>query len=159
VAAVLAIAVLGIVMLSAFNHHLAGRVIEVNLTPETRQKLDAQRIKLAAAEVPAEIDIATQAMIKQAINESFVAGFRLVMLVASGLSLASSACAWLLIGDKLKDQIEKVTLRQSESSSGRMVRFLAHYEAKGIKLKNCPAYIREWMARQSDESNRGKRKE
>ncbi len=44
-------------------------------------------------------------MIKQAINESFVAGFRLVMLVASGLALASAACAWLLIGGKRKGQI------------------------------------------------------
>jgi hypothetical protein len=116
VAAVLAIAVLGIVMLGAFNQHLASRVMDFNLTSEARQKLNDQRIKLAAAEVPAEIDSEAKAMIKQAINESFVAGFRLVMLVASGLALASAACAWLLIGDKRKDQIEKVTLRQSESS-------------------------------------------
>ncbi len=28
------------------------------------------------------------------------------------------------------------------------VRFLACCEANGIKLENCPAYIREWMARE-----------
>jgi hypothetical protein len=103
---VLAIAVLGIVMLSAFNRHLAGRLLDANLTPEVKQKIDGQRIKLAAAEVPAEIDSDARAMIKQAINESFVAGFRLVMLVASGLALASAACAMLLIGDQPKGQIE-----------------------------------------------------
>ena len=30
------------------------------------------------------------------------------------------------------------------------VRFLARCEADGIKLENCPAYIREWIARTSD---------
>ena len=28
------------------------------------------------------------------------------------------------------------------------VRFLAHCEENGIKLKNCPAYIREWILRE-----------
>ncbi len=30
------------------------------------------------------------------------------------------------------------------------VKFLAHYEAEGTKLENCPAYIREWIARERD---------
>jgi hypothetical protein len=29
-----------------------------------------------------------------------------------------------------------------------VVRFLAHYEAKGTPVENCPAYIREWMTRE-----------
>lgn len=28
------------------------------------------------------------------------------------------------------------------------VRFLAHCEAEGTRLKNCPAYIREWILRE-----------
>jgi len=28
------------------------------------------------------------------------------------------------------------------------VRFLAHCEENGIQLKNCPAYIREWILRE-----------
>ena len=31
------------------------------------------------------------------------------------------------------------------------VRFLARCEADGIKLENCPAYIREWIARDRNE--------
>jgi hypothetical protein len=34
------------------------------------------------------------------------------------------------------------------------VRFLADCEADGVRLKNCPAYIREWIARERDGSNR-----
>jgi len=33
------------------------------------------------------------------------------------------------------------------------VRFLEHCDSNGIKLKNCPAYIREWMSRERDQSN------
>jgi anti-anti-sigma regulatory factor len=33
-----------------------------------------------------------------------------------------------------------------------VVRFLRSCEAGGIKLKNCPAYIREWIAREGRES-------
>jgi len=32
------------------------------------------------------------------------------------------------------------------------VRFLERGEAEGIKLKNCPAYIREWITRERDVS-------
>ena len=34
------------------------------------------------------------------------------------------------------------------------VRFLERCDSNGIKLKNCPAYIREWIARERDGSNR-----
>jgi hypothetical protein len=30
------------------------------------------------------------------------------------------------------------------------VRFLAHREAEGAKLRNCPAYIREWILREGN---------
>jgi hypothetical protein len=30
------------------------------------------------------------------------------------------------------------------------VRFLRSCEADGVKLKNCPAYIREWIGREQD---------
>ena len=31
-----------------------------------------------------------------------------------------------------------------------VMRFLARCEAEGIKLENCPSYIREWMEREKD---------
>jgi EmrB/QacA subfamily drug resistance transporter len=99
-AGVLAIAILGIVMIGTFDRHLGQELAETNLSPEIRQELDAQRIKLAAIEVPANIDIATREMIRRFIDESFISGFRVVMLIASGLALASGATAWLVIRDK-----------------------------------------------------------
>jgi len=101
-ASVLAVAVLGIVMLGTFNRHFVDRISAFDLSPEVRRKLKDQRIRLAAMEIPAEIDFETKSKIKRSIDESFVAGFRLVMLSASGLALGGAACAWLIISDKPK---------------------------------------------------------
>jgi len=102
VAAVLAIAVLGVVMLGAFKRHLDNRLMAINITSELRHRLDDESIKLAAMEVPSGVNIGARLMIERSIQESFVAGFRLVMLVASGLAVGSAACAWLIIEDKNK---------------------------------------------------------
>ncbi len=99
-AGVLAIAILGIVMLKAFDRHLVQDLAEINLAPEIRKELDSQRIKLAAIGIPEEIDIATRERIKRSIDESFVAGFRVVMSIGSVLALASAATAWSVIRNK-----------------------------------------------------------
>jgi len=39
------------------------------------------------------------------------------------------------------------------------VKFLAQYEADGAKLKNCPAFIREWTTREREAGNKGKGEE
>jgi hypothetical protein len=71
----------------------------MNISSDSRQELYAQRIKLAAIEIPANADVLSRTAIKKSIDKSFIAGFRLVMLIAAGLALASSAAAWLLIRD------------------------------------------------------------
>jgi EmrB/QacA subfamily drug resistance transporter len=103
-AAVLAVAIFGMMMLRTFEQHLVQDLAELNLSSEIRQDLDAQQIKLAAIQVPATVDKATEQTVRQSINESFVAGFRLVMLVASILALASAATAWLVIRDQRDGQ-------------------------------------------------------
>jgi EmrB/QacA subfamily drug resistance transporter len=100
VAAVLAIAVFAIIMLATFNRYLENRLLAFNLPPEVMQQLEEQRIRLAAADVREGIDIDVRAGIKRLVKESFVAGFRVVMLIASALALASAVCAWLIIEDR-----------------------------------------------------------
>ena len=99
-AGVLAIAVFGIVMLGTFNRYLNWNLAEINVSPEIRRDIGAQRIKLAAIEVPSNISIATRESTKRSIEDSFIAGFRVIMLIASALALASSATAWFVIRDK-----------------------------------------------------------
>jgi len=103
-AGLLAVAVLGIVMLHSFNSHLdyvLDRQLQtLGVSPEVKQVLDNQRTKLAGIELPPDTDPATARSLKQAVDESFVAGFRRVVAVAAGLALLSALSAWLLIGGK-----------------------------------------------------------
>jgi EmrB/QacA subfamily drug resistance transporter len=96
-AAVLSIAALGLAMLASFNQHLASRLADINVEPRIRQEVQNQRVKLAAIEIPQGIDARLKEEIQRAIADSFVAGFRLVMIVASGLAILSAVTAKLMI--------------------------------------------------------------
>lgn len=100
VAGLLAIALFGIVLSGVFDSNLDRRLDTLSLTPETRQAISAQRNRLAAAEVPAELSGETRAAVRQAIAESFVAGFRAVLLLAAALAVAGTTSAALLIQPK-----------------------------------------------------------
>jgi hypothetical protein len=65
-----------------------------------KQSLVEQRTKLAAAEIPQTVDPTLAQSLQQAVAESFVSGFRRVMLVAMVLALLSGLSAWLLIEGK-----------------------------------------------------------
>ena len=41
-------------------------------------------------------------------------------------------------------------LRELRLADREVVRFLKGCEADGMKLENCPAYLREWMDREAD---------
>lgn len=96
-AGLLAVAVLGLVMAHTFNTHLDRRLATLEMNAAARQAFDEQRSKLAGAEIPEALSPAVQATLKQAIDESFVAGFRRVMVIAVALALLSSLVAWLFI--------------------------------------------------------------
>jgi EmrB/QacA subfamily drug resistance transporter len=96
-AGLLAIAVMGIIMIGTFGSSLDSRAAALDLAPEVRQELAAERTDLAGAQVPAEVSAATVAEVEQAIKWAFVDGFRVIMLVAAGLALGSAlSAAWLI---------------------------------------------------------------
>lgn len=99
-AGLIAVAVLGIVMLHAFNHELDRRLTTLALAPEVKQALSGERDKLAGAELPAEPGSPSREMLKAAIDGAFVSGFRRVMIVAAILALVSALSARLLIEGK-----------------------------------------------------------
>ncbi|MBI2487528.1 MAG: MFS transporter [Deltaproteobacteria bacterium] len=97
IAGLLSIAVLGIIILHAFNSSLDNHLASLQLPPETRQIIDEQRIKLAAIELPYNISSELRDGLKKSIAESFVASFRIIMFITSGLALVSALMAWLTI--------------------------------------------------------------
>jgi EmrB/QacA subfamily drug resistance transporter len=99
-AALLAVAAFGLVMTFAFNQSLDQRLARLHLATETRQAIDAERIKAGGMEAPATADATTREALRLAIMESSVAGFRWVMLIAAVLALGSALGAGLLFRGK-----------------------------------------------------------
>ena len=96
-AGLLAVAVLGVVILGSFGRALDARVAGLDLPGEVGQALEAQRVRLAAAAVPEGLSAEVRAAVEQAIAESFVAGFRLVMIIATALALLRALAAAVFI--------------------------------------------------------------
>ena len=97
-AGLLAIAVLGIIMLHAFNRALDQRLSGWKLPTSAWQSLQAQRSKLAGVSLPEELDPLTGHVIRRAIDESFVHAFRFVMAIGVALAVASAIVALIFIG-------------------------------------------------------------
>jgi MFS family permease len=100
VAGLLSIAVLNLVLATVFAMAFDARLAPLPLPPPDREALAVERRKLAGAEVPADLSPDLQAAMRRAIDESYVAGFRVVMLIAAGLAASSALSAWLLIEDR-----------------------------------------------------------
>ena len=93
VAGLLAVAVFGLALSAVFNRALDRQIDDLHLSNVTRTQIEAQRSKLAAAN-PGDPKG------REAIEDSFVAGFRAVAWMAAALGVVSSLSAALLIGGK-----------------------------------------------------------
>src|SRR5438067_2756114 len=97
-AGLLAIAVLGIVMLQVFSHRLSRQLDELDVPEAVSRSLQIERTKLAGITVPHDQTPATRQLIRRAVDESFISGFRVVMLIGTALALASAGTALTLTG-------------------------------------------------------------
>jgi EmrB/QacA subfamily drug resistance transporter len=97
VAGLLAVALLGALAVSAFRTALDERLERLHTAPGIARVLQSEVQKLAQTPVPAFTDTAAQQTLRRAIEESFVASFRLVMLIAAVAALLSALCAQLTI--------------------------------------------------------------
>ncbi len=100
VAGVLAVAILGIVMVKLFSSNLNRSLTGGLLPPGILHYVRSNEIKLAGLDLPSGLDSATTALIRASISHAFVFGFRTIMLICAGLSLASAAVASVMIPAK-----------------------------------------------------------
>jgi hypothetical protein len=67
--------------------------------------LEGEKLALGAAEAPAGLDAGSRTAVERAIDEAFVSGYRVVMLVATVVALTSALGAALLIeGKKIPEE-------------------------------------------------------
>ena len=97
VAGLVAIAVFGAIVSAAFNRALDREIGSLGLPSGVRAQIDGQRSKLGAAETDDPKG-------RQAIERSFVAGYRSVVWIAVALAVASAVTAAALIDrDRARD--------------------------------------------------------
>jgi len=97
VAGLLAIAILGMVVVSAFSHYMNHRLKELSIPVDAVHEVQSNETSLAAVTVPVGIDPSTAAILRISIERAFVFGFRRIMLVCAALAAASSVFAWCMI--------------------------------------------------------------
>ena len=99
-AGLVAIAALGIVMLHVFKSSLDRRLNESASPKTVIEFVRTQSTKLAAIEIPPDQGPSSHEVIRRAIDESFVSGFRMVMLIGATLAAASALTAAVFVGSK-----------------------------------------------------------
>jgi EmrB/QacA subfamily drug resistance transporter len=96
-ATLLAVAVLGVIALAVFKPALDARLAALEASPAAEQAIRRSSDQLAAAKAPLTLPGEERRALDHAIDESFVASFRVIMLTSAGMALASALCAGFMI--------------------------------------------------------------
>jgi EmrB/QacA subfamily drug resistance transporter len=110
IAALLAVAIFGALMTGTFQKALNRELDILAVAPAVRAQVWAQRSKLAAAEIG-------DARGRQAVDEAFIAGYRMVLWAAASLALASSLSAVMLISAERRSQHKSPPANRADGSS------------------------------------------
>ncbi|MBV8282761.1 MAG: MFS transporter, partial [Candidatus Eremiobacteraeota bacterium] len=96
-----AVAALSLIVIGVFGARLDASIAAMQVTPEARARISAQmapqRTQLAAAQPPRDLSAPLRAELADDIIKSYVAGFRVAMLIAAGLALCSALIALFFI--------------------------------------------------------------
>ena len=94
------IAVLGIVILHAFNGYLDAGMDAASVPHHVRELMEGERIKMAGAEIPAALGPEMTSKLGRIVRDSFIGGFDIVLYIAATMSLLSAAIGLGTIGRK-----------------------------------------------------------
>ncbi|MFL5402215.1 MAG: MFS transporter [Gemmatimonadales bacterium] len=103
-AALLSIAVFGLVAYDRFGRSLAHRLATAGVPAGVRQLLWRERGKLAALTIPHSLPEGLRTSLEHTVAAAFVDAFRVVMLLAAGLAVAAGVVAWFLIEPSQKPE-------------------------------------------------------
>ena len=78
---------------SGLNHSLAAR----SIPNDVLHYIHSNETKLAVLDLPPDLEANTTALVRKSVSNAFLFGFRTIMLICAGLSLASALVAWLMI--------------------------------------------------------------
>ena len=97
VAMLIAVAVFGVVMFGIFSGRLEAALQTLPLDGASRAGIAARMAELAGLQAPPELGAESTSLLRDAVDDSFVAGFRAVALISAGLALLSALVSALTI--------------------------------------------------------------
>ncbi len=113
-AGLLAIAALGVLLTARFDAVLDGRLTAMSLPAAAERVVEAERGRLAGADLSAVTEPAVREQLQRAFFAAYVAGFRAVMLVCAGLSALGALLAGALVAGKRAAQPRPTLTRPME---------------------------------------------
>jgi EmrB/QacA subfamily drug resistance transporter len=103
VAGLLAIALFGYLMASVFELQLRQAIASAGLRGEVADAIWSQRDKLAAIKLPGGLQGDAAVAARDAVHQSFIAGYRWIMAVSAALAMAGAAVAAVWIEARGKE--------------------------------------------------------
>ncbi len=93
VAGLFAIGIFGVLMVAVFSVSLDAKIVQVGLSAADQEVVLAARTELAGMTPPTGLDTASRAALQQVVAESFLSGFRVVMVALALLALLAALVA------------------------------------------------------------------
>jgi EmrB/QacA subfamily drug resistance transporter len=112
VASLLSVAVCGAIMLHVFASRLGPALRATDLTEQERQTIYQQRNQLAQVQLPSALSNQQKTEARRAIDDSFVAGFRSVVLLSALLAVLSALVAWMMLDRSPKAAEPRIVIRR-----------------------------------------------
>lgn len=107
IAALMAIAILGAIVLSLFQVRLESSVNTSTLNSEQKSLILSQSDKLGGIEIPKTFDEEAKEVAENSVKRSFVHGFRWAIGISAFLALLSAIISFFTIKDKIDNKNEK----------------------------------------------------
>ena len=100
VAALLAIAVFGLIAAATFNHELDRWLADARVSAEVLRQVAPERVRLGALQPPPSASAVEAGAIRAAVKTGLERSFRVTSLSCAGLALAAAACGGLSAATK-----------------------------------------------------------
>ena len=104
-AGLLTIALMGVPMLAVFSAQLVRRLPAHGVPAPVAAEVLQQRIMLAEIQPPPSATPAQALAVRQAVAESFVAGFRVILLASAAMALLGAVLAAFMVGGESVDPV------------------------------------------------------
>ena len=100
----MAVAIFGVVMFEIYSGHLEAALKSVALDDANRALIASRMPELAGLQTPPALAADLAAQLRSAVDDSFIAGFRAVALIAAAIALLGAVVAALTIPPRAKKQ-------------------------------------------------------